>query len=85
MYLHLGQGTVVKTEDIIGIFDLDSASISKRTRAYLAKAEKNNQVINVSQELPKSFIICANGSDQKIYLSQLSSATLSKRYKSQTS
>ena len=42
MYLHLGQDTVIRTGDIIGIFDLDITTVSKHTRDYLAKAEKKN-------------------------------------------
>lgn len=83
MYIHLGQDTVVKKEDIIGIFDLDNTTISKRTRDYLAKAEKQGRVINVSFELPKSFIVCRNKEKgQIVYISQLSSTTLLKRSES---
>ncbi len=83
MYIHLGQDTVVKKEDIIGIFDLDNATVSKRTRDYLTKAEKKGRVINVSYELPKSFIVCkSKNNEQIIYISQLSSATLLKRSES---
>ena len=32
MYLHLGQDTVIKMEEIIGIFDLETSTISKITR-----------------------------------------------------
>ena len=83
MYIHLGQDTVVKKSDIIGIFDLDNATVSKRTRDYLTKAEKDGRVINVSFELPKSFIVCqSKNNKQIIYISQLSSATLLKRSES---
>ena len=77
MYLHLGQSVVVPYRDIIGIFDLDNTSFSKRTRETLEQAERSGQVINVSEELPKSFVLCQ--SDQgppAVYLSQLSTATL---------
>lgn len=81
MYLHLGNDILVKTEDIIGIFDLDNATLSRHTRNYLAKSEKEKQVIYVSYELPKAFIVCKNKKDkkQKIYISQISSSTLLKR------
>jgi len=81
MYLHLGNETVVKTEDVIGIFDLDNATISRHTRYFLAQREKNREVFNVSYELPKSFIVCKGKKDkkQKIYISQISSSTLLKR------
>ena len=59
MYLHLGQDTVVSMDEIIGIFDLDTSTVSKSTRDYLAKTEKDGNVINVSMDLPKSFIVCS--------------------------
>ena len=79
MYLHLGEETVIKTKNIIGIFDLDNASRSKVTRDFLAKYEKNKNVVNVSYELPKSFVLYKEKQEEKIYISQLSSSTLLKR------
>lgn len=80
MYLHLGQETVVREEEVIGIFDLDTSTVSKHTRKFLNKAEKEKKVINVSYELPKSFILCSNGKkDKRVYISQISSATLNRR------
>ena len=80
MYLHLGQNTVIKLDDIIGIFDLETSTISKFTRNYLANAQKAGRVINVSMEMPKSFVLC-RGKSKKItvYITQISSSTLLKR------
>ena len=79
MYLHLGQNVVVPESDVIGIFDLDNTTGSHVTRRFLSDAEKTGSVINVSEELPRSFIV--SGKDKKItvYLSQLSPQTLLKR------
>ena len=69
-------------EEIIGIFDLDITSQSHRTRDYLNRAERNGQVVNVSEELPKSFVVCAKPREkrtQTVYISQLSSQTLLRR------
>ena len=80
MYLHLGGDKVVKTKDIIGIFDMDTSTVQKNTRDYLQKAEKSGEVVTVSYELPKSFILCSEKKrSQKVYISQISSATLQKR------
>lgn len=81
MYIHLGQETVVSSRDVIGIFDLESTTISKHTRKFLEKAEKSGQVVNVSYELPKSFTVCckSGGREKKVYISQISSSTLRKR------
>jgi len=79
MYLHLGQNIVVPESDVIGIFDLDNTTGSHITRKYLSDAEKSDRLISISDELPKSFVVCSDDNDIKIYLSQLSSQTLQKR------
>ena len=81
MYLHLGNGVVVRREDILAVCDLDNTSQSHLTRSFLSRAEKAGQVISVSpEELPKSFVVCrAPGGEQRVYLSQLNSSTLYKR------
>lgn len=76
MYLHLGQSTVVNGNDIVGIFDIDNTTVSKKTREYLNRAEKEKKVVYVSYDLPKSFIVMKNGT---VYISQISPATLLKR------
>ncbi len=81
MYLHLGEKTVIRTESIIGIFDLDNTTLSKNTREFLTLAEKRGKVINVSMELPRSFIVCVENKETTVYISQLSSQTLYRRNK----
>ncbi len=87
MYIHLGQDIAVSTKDIIGIFDLDTSTNSQRTRDYLTKAQIRGDVITISNELPKTFIVCSapeRESGKIIYLSQISSSTLLKRSSSLT-
>ena len=79
MFLHLGQETVVDTKNIIGIFDMDTSTVSKFSRNFLNLAQKQGKVINVSYELPKSFVVCNEKGKIKVYISQLSSITLENR------
>ena len=81
MYLHLGEETVVKEKNIIGIFDIENTSVSKHTKDFLAKSEKNGKIFNVSYEMPKSFIVCREIGENSdtVYISQISAATLKKR------
>lgn len=77
MYLHLGQSVVVPHGDIIGIFDLDNASYSNRTREFLDRAQREGRVTAVSDDLPKSFVLCQEEDNSAcVYITQLSSATL---------
>ena len=83
MYLHIGQNEIVPERRIIGIFDLDKCSTSKRTRDYLARAEGDGVVLDASGELPRSFVVCDHPYHRQIvYLSQLNPATLQKRAES---
>jgi len=79
MYLHLGQSVVVPEADILGIFDMDNTTSSRITRDFLSQAEKTKSITNVSEELPKSFVVCAKNDKTEVYLSQLSTQTLHKR------
>ncbi len=82
MYLFLGQETVVPMREIVGIFDMENTTISKSTRSFLAEAEQNGEVVTVSDELPKSFVVCESKTNGRtVYISQISCATLLKRAK----
>ena len=81
MYLHLGEETVVRMKDIIGIFDIENTSISKHTKDFLARSEKGGRAVTVSYEMPKSFVVCESDGEEKVYISQISTATLRKRAK----
>ncbi len=84
MYLHLGQNEIVPDRRVIGIFDLDTCTYEKRSREYLTAAEQEGVVLDISGDLPKSFVICDHPYHRQIvYLSQLSSATLQRRAESQ--
>lgn len=79
MYLHLGQETVIEAESIVAMFDIDACTVSKKTRDFLTAAEKSGQVVNVSYELPKSFVICVRDGKEVVYITQLSAKTLKER------
>lgn len=89
MYLHLGQGVVVRQRDIIGIFDMDNTTVSRYSRGFLNKAEKGNRVTYVSMDLPKSYVVCAPQKQKnsasaerqdRVYVAQMAPATLRKRH-----
>ena len=79
MYLHLGADTVVRTRDIVAVFDMDRATVNATSRKFLATAEKKKKVVNVSDDLPKSFVVCADG---RVLISAVSSQTIARRNES---
>ncbi len=76
MYLHVGGDYLIKKDKIVGIFDIENTSISKHTREFFKKSEKGKKVINVSFDLPRSFIL---DKDENVYISPISPQTLLKR------
>ena len=78
-YLHLGKGAVVRDDEIVGIFDLDITSQSHLTRKFLSSSEKAGEVETVSEDLPKSFLVCEGQGRRRLILSPMNTATLLKR------
>ncbi len=79
MYLHLGKGRVVNTKDIIAIMDLESSSLSPNTREFLRIVEEEGFVRNVSEEIPKTFVVCEIDGQSVVYVTNISSKALSGR------
>ncbi len=59
MLLHIGNGKTVRGEEIIGIFDLDNATISHTTRAYLSSATRAGEVTYSDSDIPRAFLVTA--------------------------
>ena len=64
MYLYVGDGKYKKLSEIIGIFDMDSATVCVASRRFLSAMEREGRMES-DGELPKSFILC-DERDKKI-------------------
>ena len=80
MYLNIGSDMAVREKSIIGIFDMDNTSTSKRTREFLENAEQEGQVVPCD-DLPKSFVLTAEYGLNRVYLTGLNASTLERRMK----
>ncbi len=76
-FLHIGGDVAVRTDDIIGIFDIDNTTVSKHTREFLNNGEKSGTVENLAPDIPVSFVV-VSGQSEKIYFSQYSPRSLAK-------
>lgn len=84
MYLHIGNSVMLPQKHIIGVFDLEITSQSKRTAEFLRRAEEESLVIDACADIPKAFLVCDHPYHaQLVYLSELSSTTLQKRMEEQ--
>lgn len=80
MYLSIGNDFAVRESAVIGVFDMDNTSTSKRTRDFLAKAQKEGQIVSCD-DLPKSYVLTSEYGMTRVYESTLESKTLAKRMK----
>ena len=83
VFLHVGHNKSLRSDEIVGIFDMDTSTVSKVSRDFLAKAQKNGEVINVTDEIPKSYILTCKKKERKprVIISQLAVQTLNERLK----
>ncbi len=76
MFLHVGNNRNIRLSAIVGIFDMDNSTISMVTRKYLGHMQKEGQVMAVSDEIPKSFVLYFEGGEYKVCFSPLSVSAL---------
>ena len=76
MFLHVGNGKNIRESDIIGIFDMDNATISPVTRKFLNEEQKKKKVTSVASDIPKSFILYKSEGEIKVLFSTLSTSAL---------
>lgn len=76
MFLHVGNHKNIRLKNVVGIFDMDNATLSSVTRKYLSKKQREGLVESAILEIPKSFVLYREKDEYKICFSQLSSSAL---------
>ena len=79
MYLHIGNKKSVRRDKIIGIFDLDTATVSNISKDFINRKQREGLVEYDDNDLPRSFVLTEGTDGFKITLSRISSAGLKKR------
>ena len=82
MYLHAGNNKIILTKSIIGLFDMDNATMGADTRDFLRAAQRDGSLEISKEELPKSFILYEKDHKNKkaaVCISQLSTLALCSR------
>lgn len=79
MYINIARDYILKTSEIIGVFDIDKITVYKSNRNYLSRMEKRGKIISVTDKIPKSFLVCGSKKDSVVYISNLMPSTICKR------
>ncbi|RKP51301.1 MULTISPECIES: extracellular matrix regulator RemB [Cohnella] len=75
MYIHLGGEKIIRTSQLVAIFDISIEQSSKLSRQFVVHAQKNKEVETIGEEDPKSIVV----TEHKVYYSPISTSTLKKR------
>ena len=83
MYVHIGNGAMVKDSEIIGVFDIERATVSQDTREYLRTAAPRKRDVSCTEEIPRSFVVTFDREilDERVYVSRVSPRTIAGRVK----
>ena len=81
MFIHIGNGVSVLKSDVIGIFDLDTATVSKNGKDFINRKEKEGLVEYNDFDLPRSFLLVEEKGKYKVKLSRISTLGLKERAK----
>lgn len=79
MFVHIGENVGVKSNEIIGIFDLENATVRESSRGFLVDAEKKSRVTYTSDKMPRSFVVTSSKDGVRVFLTQLSAKAIYER------
>jgi len=79
MFLHLGNNEVIPVKDIVAIMDLEKTTTTNTAREFLKFCAENDMIKTIGNEMPKSFIVTVRDGKQTVFLSPISTSTLTKR------
>lgn len=81
MFVNLENEISIKKSEIIGIFNLDTASVSPVTKDFLKKAGADMKIVYASKRVPESFILSDNGFTESVCMSSFAVDTVLGRVK----
>ncbi|MDD4124621.1 MAG: DUF370 domain-containing protein [Eubacteriales bacterium] len=79
MFLHLGKNESVREKEVVGIFDMETATLSRETRSFLKRMQNELKTVSLCDDIPKTFVLCDNSYTDTVYITQLSPGTTVKR------
>ncbi|GIO32766.1 MULTISPECIES: extracellular matrix regulator RemB [Paenibacillus] len=77
MYIHLGGERIIRSAELVAIFDVSIEKSSKISKQFVSHACQHKNVEYIGEEEPKSIVITKS----TVYYSPISSSTLKKRAK----
>ncbi|MFE4712416.1 MULTISPECIES: extracellular matrix regulator RemB [Bacillales] len=77
MYIHLGGEKIIRSSELIAIFDISIEKSSKVSKQFVIQSQQDKKLVRIGEEEAKSIVVTKNS----VYYSPISSSTLKKRAK----
>ena len=81
MKLYLNDEIGLDPKGIVGIFDMDSATVGEATKKFLSASEKSGSLTIATADIPVSFLVEENTGSIKVYLTRNAPKVLARRAK----
>lgn len=72
MYIHIGNNVLLRKDEVIGVFSIQSLMEDNKGRKFLADVKQNREVEDISGGKHTSLVI----TDTKAFITRITSATL---------
>ncbi|MBR7095560.1 MAG: hypothetical protein IKC73_05010 [Clostridia bacterium] len=79
MKLWLSDEVSVKRSSIVGIFDMDTATVGKPTLLTLCRLEREGKLTVTTGDVPVSLVLCEDGGKESLYLTRNAVRVLGRR------
>jgi len=77
--MHIAKNETVPDREIVGIFDIETATLSKDTCNFLREMQNSFRAVNLCTDLPSAFVLTSGAHTDRVYISSLSAEVLKKR------
>lgn len=79
MKLYLNDECGIPPEKIVGIFDMDSATVGDATKKFLSQKEREGSLLLATGDIPVSFLVGRDRGQIKVYLTRNAPKVLARR------
>lgn len=75
MFIHIGAGSLLRSRDVLGFFDMDGKWDSPVTKDFLKRCDQSGHTLTAGDDLPRSFVLTDSG----VVFTHISTAALKSR------
>ncbi len=79
MYLNIGKNYIIRSKDIIGIFNIDYIKNTREYKSLYKSLEESKNIFITTEKNAKTFILTDYNKNKKGYITNIGVNTIAKR------